>query len=86
MKVKCPVLAIYGELDQQVNPDKNIPVIEEALKEGGNKNFMVKKLPGLNHLFQTAKTGSEYEYIRIEETISPQALQVITDWILKQSR
>jgi len=86
MKVKCPVLAIYGELDQQVNPDKNIPVIEEALKEGGNKNFMVKKLPGLNHLFQTAKTGSEYEYIRIEETISPQALQVITDWILKQAR
>jgi Dienelactone hydrolase and related enzymes len=83
MKVKCPVLAIYGELDQQVNPDKNIPVIEDALKEGGNKNFMVKKLPGLNHLFQTAKTGSEYEYIRIEETISPQALRVITDWILK---
>jgi uncharacterized protein len=86
IKLKCPVLAIYGELDQQVNPDKNIPVIEEALKEGGNKNFMVKKLPGLNHLFQTARTGSEYEYTRIEETISPQALRIITDWILKQTR
>ena len=86
MKVKCPVLAIYGELDQQVNPDKNIPVIENALKEGGNKNFMIKKLPGLNHLFQTAGTGSEYEYTRIEETVSYQALQVITDWILKQTR
>lgn len=85
MKVKCPVLAIYGELDQQVNPDKNIPIIEKALKEGGNTNFMVKELPGLNHLFQTAGTGSEYEYIRIEETFSPQALQLITDWILKQT-
>jgi uncharacterized protein len=84
-KVKCPVLAIYGEKDQQY-PGKNIPVIEEALKEGGNKNFMIKKLPGLNHLFQTAETGSEYEYIRIEETIAPQALQVITDWILKLTR
>jgi uncharacterized protein len=82
--VKCPVLAIYGELDQQVIPDKNIPVIEEALKEGGNKNFTVKKLPGLNHLFQTAKTGSEYEYTSLEETISPQALHMISDWILKQ--
>jgi uncharacterized protein len=86
MKVKCPILSIYGELDQQVNPGKNIPVIEAALKEGGNKNFLVKKLPGLNHLFQTATTGSEYEYIRIEETISPLALQTITDWILKQVR
>jgi pimeloyl-ACP methyl ester carboxylesterase len=85
MRVKCPVLVIYGELDQQVNPDKNIPIIEKALKEGGNKNFMVKELPGLNHLFQTAETGSEYEYIRIEETFSPQALQLITDWILKQT-
>lgn len=83
LNVKCPVLAIYGELDQQVNPDKNIPVIEEALKEGDNKDFIVKKLPGLNHLFQTAKTGSEYEYTRIEETISPQALNMISDWILK---
>lgn len=84
MKVKCPVLAIYGELDQQVIPDKNIPVIEEALKEGGNKNITVKKLPGLNHLFQTAQTGLEYEYTRIEETISPRALHLISDWILKQ--
>lgn len=82
--VRCPVLAIYGELDQQVNPDANIPIIEEALKEGGNKDFMVKKLPGLNHLFQTAKTGSEYEYVGIEETISPQALQMVSEWILKQ--
>jgi len=84
--VKCPVLAIYGELDQQVIPDKNIPIIEEALKEGDNKDFIVKKLPGLNHLFQTAKTGSEYEYIRIEETISPKALNMISDWILEQVR
>lgn len=84
INVKCPVLFIYGELDQQVIPDNNIPIIEEAMKEGGNKDFMVKKLPGLNHLFQTAKTGSEYEYVRIEETISPQALNMIFDWILKQ--
>jgi fermentation-respiration switch protein FrsA (DUF1100 family) len=81
--VKCPVLAIYGELDQQVNPDENTPVIETAMKEGGNKDYMAKELPGLNHLFQTAKTGSEHEYFRFEETITPQALQIISDWILK---
>ena len=81
MKVKCPVLAIYGELDHQVDPLKNIPVIEEGLKEAGNKDFTVKKLPGLNHLFQTAGTGSEYEYVRIEETVSPAVLRLMAEWI-----
>jgi len=84
LKVPCPILAVYGELDQQVNPGKNIDVIEEALKTGSNKDISVKEFPGLNHLFQTAGTGSEYEYIRIEETISPVALQAITDWISKK--
>jgi len=85
-KVKCPVLAIYGDLDQQVDPVKNIPIIEEGLKEAGNKDFTVKKLPGLNHAFQTAVTGSEYEYIRIEETVSPDALQLMAEWISKRTK
>ena len=80
-KVKCPVLAIIGEKDLQVPPKENLPAIEEALKRGGNKNFTVKELPGLNHLFQTAETGSPLEYGKIEETISPLALDTITKWL-----
>jgi uncharacterized protein len=75
-KVKCPVLAIIGEKDLQVPPKENLPPIEEALKKGGNKNFTVKELPGLNHLFQTAETGSPLEYGKIEETMSPLALEL----------
>ncbi len=85
MKVKCPVLAINGSLDLQVAPKENLAAIESALKKGGNKNYTVKELPGLNHLFQTAKTGNVSEYAQLEETISPQALKIITDWILKQT-
>jgi hypothetical protein len=81
-KVKCSVLAINGEKDLQVPPKENLAAIEKALKTGGNKNFTVKELMGLNHLFQTAPTGSPAEYAKIEETISPQALQMIGDWIL----
>ena len=58
-KVKCPVLAINGELDKQVLAQENLPAIEQALREGGNTHFTIKELPGLNHLFQTAKTGNE---------------------------
>ena len=83
-KVTCPVLAINGEKDMQVPPKQNLPAIRKALEQAGNKHFEVDELPGLNHLFQTAKTGSPAEYASIEETISPVALDKISTWILKQ--
>jgi fermentation-respiration switch protein FrsA (DUF1100 family) len=80
-KVQCPVLAINGELDLQVSAKVNLPAIEQALREGGNSDFTVQELPGLNHLFQTAKTGGTDEYARIDETMSPVALETIAAWI-----
>jgi len=83
-KVTCPVLAINGSLDKQVLPDQNLPPIRKALEEAGNKHFEIDELQGLNHLFQTAKTGSPAEYAQIEETMSPIALEKMSTWILKQ--
>ncbi|MBN1222510.1 MAG: alpha/beta hydrolase [Candidatus Aminicenantes bacterium] len=84
-KVTCPVLALNGEKDVQVPAKENLPAIRRALKSGGNKNFTVKELPDLNHLLQTAETGSISEYGKIEETMSPAALQIIGDWILERT-
>jgi fermentation-respiration switch protein FrsA (DUF1100 family) len=86
MKLKQPVLAINGDRDVQVAPKENLAAIEAALKAGGNKDYLVKELPGLNHLFQTATTGGVSEYAKIEETISPTALKVMADWILAHVR
>ncbi len=83
-KVTCPVLAINGEKDTQVPPKQNLPPIRKALEEAGNKHFEVDELPGLNHLFQTAKTGAPAEYSEIEETMSPVALEKMSSWIVKQ--
>lgn len=80
-KVICPVLAINGEKDLQVPPKENLSAIENALKKGGNKNYVIKEIPGLNHLFQTSKYGTIGEYGVIEETISPVALETITVWL-----
>jgi pimeloyl-ACP methyl ester carboxylesterase len=85
-KVKCPVLAINGEKDLQVPQKENLSAIEDALKTGGNQDYTIKELPGLNHLFQTAQTGVPSEYAKIEETISPVALKIIGDWILEKTR
>lgn len=83
-KVTCPVLALNGSLDTQVPPKLNLPAIRKALEEAGNQHFEVDELPGLNHLFQTAKTGAPAEYAEIEETISPVVLAKISSWILRQ--
>jgi pimeloyl-ACP methyl ester carboxylesterase len=83
-KVTCPVLVLIGEKDLQVPPALDLPAIKKALEEGGNKHFEIDELPGLNHLFQTAKTGSPTEYAVSEETISPPVLDKIASWILKQ--
>jgi fermentation-respiration switch protein FrsA (DUF1100 family) len=83
-KVACPVLVLNGDKDLQVPPAQNLPAIRKALEEGGNKHFEIDELPGLNHLFQTAKTGSPTEYAQSEESISPLVLDKVATWILKQ--
>jgi uncharacterized protein len=80
-KVKCPVLALNGEKDLQVAADENLREIEKAVKSSGNNAIKTVKLPGLNHLFQHCSTGLPSEYSQIEETFSPEALRIISDWI-----
>ena len=80
-QVRVPVLAVNGALDLQVDADQNLPEVERALREGGNEDVTVKRLAGLNHLFQHASTGTVEEYGEIEETISPEVLELIGDWI-----
>ena len=80
-KVQCPVIALNGEKDLQVLPGQNLPVLEAALKKGGNNDVTILRLPGLNHLFQTSKTGLPMEYGQIEETMSPAMLEPLAKWI-----
>lgn len=80
-KVKVPVLALNGSKDLQVWAPQNLPAIEKALKKGGNKKYVIKELPNLNHLFQEAGTGSSAEYSIIPQTLSPQLLNEITNFI-----
>jgi len=83
--VRCPVLALNGEKDLQVPPKENLAEIERAVRAGGNAEVTVMELPGLNHLFQPAKTGLPVEYGRIETTFAPAVLNMIADWIAKRT-
>ena len=77
-KIKCPVLALNGTKDTQVDCDANTTRIEKGL---ANCKHSIKKIDGVNHLFQHCNTGIVTEYQQIEETISPEVLQVVAKWI-----
>ncbi len=77
-----PVLALIGDLDQQVSAELNIPALEAAL--AANSDSMVTELDGLNHLFQTATTGAVSEYGQIEETFAPEPMELVSRWILER--
>ncbi len=81
-RVHCPVLALNGSLDTQIPAQENLTAISRALREGGNRNYVVKELDGLNHVFQRCRTGLPSEYLKIEETIAPVALEAVSSWIL----
>ena len=83
-KVTVPVLALNGSLDVQVSADQNLPVIERALIAAGNRDYTVREMDGLNHLFQPATTGAPGEYALIEVTIDPSVLDLVTEWILQR--
>jgi pimeloyl-ACP methyl ester carboxylesterase len=80
-QVTCPILALFCELDIQVDVNENLPVMESILAEAGHTDYLVYELPELNHLFQTAEIGVIEEYAQIEETFSPAALDLIGAWI-----
>ncbi len=84
-QVRVPTLVLNGELDLQVSPKQNLPAISKALEGSGNKDFTIIELPKLNHFFQTCETGSIGEYEKIEETISPLVLSLITEWVLERT-
>lgn len=77
--VTCPVLALNGSKDNQVDHISNL----EALRSGlpANPKNLIESLEGLNHLFQHCTTGAVTEYRIIEETIAPDVLDKIIKWI-----
>lgn len=79
--IQIPFLALNGGKDIQVIADENLKGFDTYLKKAGNKDYKTVLLPNLNHFFQNAKTGKFNEYPLIEETISPEVLDIITRWI-----
>lgn len=90
--LSCPFLAINGQLDLQVEADQSVRLMRQYLDPKSNKTpysfydaplayHTYRIIPSANHLLQTCPTGNPNEYGTIEETIRPEALQLMTDWL-----
>lgn len=77
--VSCPVLALNGDRDTQVNAADNIAAIRRYIPHAST---VIE--PGLNHLMQHCQTGDVSEYGTIRETIAPEVLDTVATFISSQ--
>ena len=77
--IKCPVLAINGTKDTQVDCESNLGALREGLP--ANPKNKIEAIENANHLFQHCTTGAVAEYRNIEETFAPEALELMTQWM-----
>lgn len=78
-EVQCPVLALNGSRDLQVEAESNLAGIKAGLLK--SPSVTCRKLEGLNHLMQECETGTVEEYGTIEQTMSPQVLETMAEWL-----
>ena len=83
VKTNCPALLLNGSKDLQVVASQNLPAYEKIISEYGKTNMTLHEMPDLNHLFQHCETGSPNEYFNIDETISPEVLEMIVEFVKK---
>ena len=77
--IQCPVLAINGTKDSQVDCESNLGTLRDGLP--ANPKNKIEAIEGANHLFQHCTTGAITEYRNIEETFAPEALELMAAWV-----
>jgi pimeloyl-ACP methyl ester carboxylesterase len=85
VRVRCPVLVLFGGQDLQVPPDVNAPPIERALAQAGNRDVTVRVLPRANHLFQQTDSGNPALYPTLEKAFVPGLLDTLTSWTVART-
>jgi dienelactone hydrolase len=83
VKLKVPVLALWGTKDLQVAPAQNRQPVENALIKSGTY-YEIEVFDSMNHLFQKAGNGGIAEYATIPTTIEPEVLKRMVDFIKKR--
>jgi pimeloyl-ACP methyl ester carboxylesterase len=82
-KLRTPILAIFGELDNNILAKKNSAAWEAALKSGGHPDYTLRILPRANHYQWEAKAGNNAEMKSLQRFV-PEYFTTIEQWLAKR--
>jgi len=78
--LQAPTLALFGELDNNILPEKNRAAWESALASGGNPDYTLRILPNANHTMLEAKLGNNAEMTSLQRFV-PAYFTTIRAWL-----
>jgi pimeloyl-ACP methyl ester carboxylesterase len=84
-QLKLPVLALFGELDNNIVAEKNKEAWETALKAGNNRDYTLRIVPKADHLQLEAKVGSNAEMPSLQRFV-PAYYTTVQEWLAKRIR
>lgn len=85
-RVACPVLAVTGSNDTQVDAAPNLAAIAAAVERGVSPAVEVRQIDGRNHLFQRADSGRLSDYDALGEPFAAPLPNLVSAWLHRISR
>jgi hypothetical protein len=84
-ELRIPVLALFGELDDNIMAEKNEKAWDSALRTGGNRSYSLRILPGTDHSMLEAKVGNNAEMPKLQRFL-PAYFSTVQDWLAPRIR
>jgi pimeloyl-ACP methyl ester carboxylesterase len=79
-QLQLPVLALFGELDNNIMAEKNRAAWEVALKAGGHRDYTLRILRRANHALLEAKVGNNAEMRSLQRFV-PAYFEIVLAWL-----
>ncbi|HPW18778.1 MAG TPA: alpha/beta fold hydrolase [Candidatus Aminicenantes bacterium] len=78
-RIRCPLLAVYGEYDSLVMPASNIALLEKGLAAGGHDAYTIVLVPRASHGF-VRKDGICPQEFKDVPAMAPELFAAIAAW------
>jgi pimeloyl-ACP methyl ester carboxylesterase len=82
-QLQVPTLALFGELDNNILPEKNTAAWEAALKAGDHRDYTLRTLPKANHIQLEAQVGNNAEIASLRRFV-PLYYTTIHEWLARR--
>ena len=82
-QLQLPVLALFGELDNNIVAEKNRAAWEAALEAGGHRDYTLRILPNATHAMLEGKAGNNADMRSLRRFV-PEYFTTVEDWLAKR--